>query len=205
MTSSNATKSYKILKAIYELEKDKKSIGKITKETMVIKAWKMFPSEFSIKGYPQYPNADISKYITALFRKNLLRGGFYNYKITEKGKKFIEEEKEKPKKQTKNLSNTNKTPRYIELEINRILKSKVFEYFSTGKKDFLEIDLFEFLGTSARSFKDSNQSNFLAKYNLIVKEVIPFCQKNSSSNMSIEKIVELWNLLQSKFSNILKK
>ena len=42
-------------------------------------------------------------------------------------------------------------------------------------KDFLETDLFEFLGTSARSFKDNNQSNFLSRYNLVVKEVIPFC------------------------------
>jgi len=87
------TKSLKILRAIYELDENKKEIDKITKEIMVVKAWEMFPSDFSMKGYPQYPNADISKYITALFRTNFLKGGFHNYKITEKGKNLIEKEK----------------------------------------------------------------------------------------------------------------
>jgi|SRR3989344_7595260 len=197
------TKSLKILRAIYELGKNKKEKDKITKEMMVVKAWKMFPSDFSMKGYPQYPNADISKYITSLFRANLLKGGFHNYRITEKGIKFIEEEK--LKKQPKKSSDKNKIPRHIEFEINRILTSKVFEYFSSEKKDFLETDLFEFLGTSARSFKDSNQSNFLSRYNLVVKEVIPFCQKNKDLDNRLNKIIELWNSLQNKFSNLLKK
>ena len=197
------TKSLKILRAIYELDKNKKEKDKITKEMMIIKAWKMFPSEFSMKGYPEYPNADISKYITALFRANLLRGGFHSYRITEKGKKFIEEEK--LKKQTKKSSDKTKIPRYIEFEINRILNSKVFEYFSSGKREFLETDLFEFLGTSARSFKDSNQSNFLSRYNLVVKEVVPFCQKNKNLDEKLDKIVKLWDSLQNKFSNLLKR
>jgi hypothetical protein len=197
------TKSLKILRSIYELDKNKKERDKITKEMMVVKSWKMFPSDFSMKGYPQYPNADISKYITALFRTNFLKGGFHNYKITEKGKKFIEEEK--IKKQPKKSIDKTKIPRYIEFEINRILASKVFEYFSGGKEDFLETDLFEFLGTSARSFKDNNQSNFLSRYNLVAKEVIPFCQKNKNLDSRLEGIVNLWKSLQNKFSSLLKK
>lgn len=197
------TKSLKILRAIYQLDKNKEERDKITKEMMIVKAWKMFPSDFSMKGYPQYPNADISKYITALFRANLLKGGFHNYRITEKGIKFVEEEK--LKKQPKKSLDKTKLPRYIEFEINRILTSKVFEYFSNDKKDFLETDLFEFLGTSARSFKDSNQSNFLSRYNLVVKEVIPFCQKNKNLDNRLNKIIELWNSLQNKFLNLLKK
>ena len=84
------TRAEKILQVIYELEKKRKKGEKISKEIMVIKAWEMFPSDFSMKGYPQYPNADFSKYLTSLFRRNLLKGGFFDYKITEKGKEYVE-------------------------------------------------------------------------------------------------------------------
>ena len=203
MNSSEATKSQKILKAIYELDKKSKEGEKITKEKMIIQAWKMFPSEFSMKGYPQYPNADISKYITALFRENFLKGGFYGYKITEKGKEFIEG-KNKKIQRDKVVSEKIRIPREIGFEINRILKSKVFGYFVGGGRDFLESDLFDFLGTSARSFKDSNQSNFLSRYNLLVKEAIPFCKKNEDASGKTKEIVNLWETLKDKFPDILK-
>lgn len=205
MKPTDASKSEKILRAIYELEKNKKSKRKITKEIVVIKAWKMFPSDFSMQGYLQYPNADISKYITSLFRKNLLKGGFHNYQITEKGKRFIEERQIKLNGKQKNKTNIKKTPRYIKLEITRILNSRVFTYFLRGEKGFLENDLFDFLGTSARSFKDSNRSNFLSQYNLMIKEVIPFCKENLELNGKMEKIVELWYLLENELGDILKR
>tara|TARA_Y100000310_G_scaffold345318_1_gene463730 strand:- start:913 stop:1530 length:618 start_codon:yes stop_codon:yes gene_type:complete len=199
------SKSEKILHAIYELEKKRKKGEKISKEMMVVKAWKMFPSEFSMQGYPQYPNADISKYVTKLFKENLSKGGFFDYKITEKGVKYIEKLIATKEKKNKTTTALIETPRYLKSEISRIVNSKVFKYFVNGEKDFLENDLFEFLGTSARSFKDSNKSSFLARYNLITQEVIPLCRTNSSKDEDSKKIVDLWNILSNKFGDILKK
>jgi len=205
MEKRNLSKSEKILIAINELEKTRKKGGKITKEMMVVKAWKMFPSEFSMQGYPQYPNADISKYVTKLFKENLLKGGFYDYRITEKGKKYVEKITSKRNEKIKPIKTSISIPRYIKSEIIRITNTKVFKYFINGERNFLESDLFEFLGTSARSLKDSNKSPFLARYNLIIKEVIPFCQKNQQGDREAKKIVELWELLSDKFRHILKK
>jgi|SRR3989338_406904 len=158
MTTSELSTSDKILLAIYELDKNKLNIKKITKEEMVIKVWKMFPSDFCIKGYPQYPNADISKYVTKLFKENLLKGSFYNYILTPKGKEYAE-----------HISNKDgiggkvtpiSSSRQIESEIKRIKGSKVFQLFLKGEKEleFLESDLFDFLGTSSRSLTDSNKT-----------------------------------------------
>lgn len=205
MGKRNLSKSEKILIAINELEKTRKAGSKITKEMMVVKAWKMFPSEFSMQGYPQYPNADISKYVTKLFKENLLRGGFYDYKITEKGRKYVERITSKRKEKIKPIKASIDVPRYIKSEIIRITNTKMFKYFTEGERNFLESDLFEFLGTSARSFKDSNKSPFLARYNLIIKEVIPFCQRNQQKDKEAKKIVELWKLLSDEFIYILKK
>lgn len=202
MVDSEANMSDKILLAIYELEKKRKTGGKITKEEMVVKVWKMFPNDFSIRGYPQYPNADISKYVTKLFKENLLKGSFYNYTITEKGKEYAKALlAQGPIKSKEAIS----IPRQIESEISRIKNSKTFRLYSQGESNFIESDLFDFLGTSSRSFGDSNKTAFISKFNLISKEVIPFCEKNKNKELEAEKVISLWNILLYKFKDLLNK
>jgi hypothetical protein len=202
MANSESNMSNKILLAISELEKTRKLGEKITKEEMVVKVWKMFPNEFCLRGYPQYPNADISKYVTKLFKENLLRGSFYNYIITEKGKEYVRSILSKGSvKSSKSIS----IPRQIESEISRIRNSKTFQLYLKGESEFIESDLFDFLGTSSRSFGDSNRTAFISRYNLISKEVIPFCEKNKNKQIDAEKIILLWNLLITKFKDLLNK
>ena len=124
MAILEASMSDKILLAINKLEEKRKTGKKITKEEMVVQVWKMFPHDFCIKGYPQYPNADISKYVTKLFKENLLKGSFYNYLITEKGKEYV-----KNNLVTNSVRNKEKVsiPRHVESEIFRIKKSKIFQ------------------------------------------------------------------------------
>lgn len=202
MANSKTNMSDKILLAIYELEKKRKPGQKITKEQMVVKVWKMFPNDFCIKGYPQYPNADISKYVTQLFKENLLNGSFYNYSISEKGKKYAEIIQSYGQIKSKEIISV---PRQIESEISRIKSSKIFQLYSHGNRDFIESDLFDFLGTSSRSFGDSNKTGFISRFNLISKEVIPFCEKSKNNEQETEKIIDLWKMLLSKFKDLLKK
>lgn len=202
MADSEVNMSDKILLAVYELEKKRKIGQKITKEEMVVKVWKMFPNDFCIRGYPQYPNADISKYVTKLFKENLLKGSFYNYTMTEKGKKYAKTIISQGPIKSKEIISV---PRQIESEISRIMGSKIFQLYSQGNSDFIESDLFDFLGTSSRSFGDSNKTAFISKFNLISKEVIPFCEKNRNKEPEAEKIISLWNILIFKFKDLLNK
>lgn len=202
MKKSNLNKSDKILLAVYELEKNRKEGGKITKEELIIKVWKMFPSDFCIRCYLKYPNADISKYFTILFKNNLLKGGFYNFVITSKGRDYAEKLLSGKNYQKEKIIAPS---REIISEINRIKNSKIFKYFINGGKDFIESDLFDFLGTSVRSFSNSNKTNFLAKYNLIIKEVIPFCEKIKNKDIIVKKIIDLWNILSNNFKEISEK
>jgi len=194
--------SEKILLAICELDKKRKGGEKITKEDMVIKVWKMFPEDFCIKGYPQYPNADISKYVTKLFKENLLKGSFYNYIITPKGKEYAERISTGRRPSNKEIISSS---RQVESEITRIKNSKVFQVFLKGEQDFIESDLFDFLGTSSRSLGDSNKTHFISKYNLIMREVIPFCEKSKERNSEAKEILTLWNILLKKFGEIITK
>jgi len=203
MKKEDLNKSEKILIAIYELDKDRKE--KITVEDVAVKLWKIWPSEFCMRGYPKYPNNDIQKHITKPLDNNWVTGGVYGYKITEKGRNYAEQLKKiKPKK--KKREEINEQPRFIKTEFTRIINSKLFKYYSQDNKmDFLESDLFEFLGTSPRSLNTKDRNIFLTRYNSVVKDVIPFCREISDKDEEAKIIVEIWGKLSSKFKDLLSK
>ena len=197
------SKSDKALIAIYELEKQRKGTYKITVEDVAVELWKKYPTEFSMKGYPQYPNVDIQKYITKLLANHLIDGGVFNYIITAKGAEYAKSLL--MEKVTSKAQITNEIRRDIKIEIERILNSKVFTYYSTTHKPkFVESDLFDFMGTSSRSLMTHNQSIFLSKYNTIVKDVIPFCLHQKKNDERMELIVNLWQRLSEEFKTTIE-
>jgi len=198
-------KSEKILLAIYELNKSGKD--KITVEDVAIKIWQMWPSEFCMRGYPQYPNVDIQKYITKLLNNNLINGGVYDYKITDKGRDYYDKIKnQKNQKNQKKGEVTAEQPRHIKTEMFRIINSNVFKYFIKNKPmQFLESDFFEFLGTSARSLNVKDKNIFLIRYNTIIKDIIPYCVNIKDKDEYADKIIKLWDLLSKKFEYVIKK
>ena len=202
---SSLSKSEKILIAMGEL--DKKVKNKITVEDVAVKLWQLWPSEFCMRGYPQYPNVDIQKYITKLLDNNLVNGGVFNYKITEKGieqfnKLIILKNNKNPRKDEVSAEE----PRYIKSEITRIINSRVFRYFLDNKEPkFLESDFFDFLGTSARSLSTKDRNVFINRYNTMVKDVISYCEKTKEKNEYSKKIIQLWLILSKQFSHILNK
>jgi len=200
MKKTELNKSEKILIAIYDLNKIAKN--KITVEDVAVKLWKIWPTEFCMRGYPKYPNNDIQKHITKPLDNNWVTGGVYGYKITEKGKNYVDQLKGiKSKKQ-----NMNEQPRYIKTEFTRIINSKVFKYYSKDKKMiFLESDLFDFLGTSPRSLNTKDRNIFLTRYNLVIKDIVPFCNKFKEKDEEAKKIMEIWEKLSKKFHELLNK
>lgn len=203
MKKTELNKSEKILIAIYDLDKITKK--KITVEDVAVKLWKIWPTEFCMRGYPKHPNNDIQKHITKPLDNNWVTGGVYGYKITEKGKNYAEQLKNiKSKKQGK--KDMNEQPRYIKTEFTRIINSRIFKYYTQDKEmDFLESDFFDFLGTSPRSLNTKDRNVFLTRYNLVIKDVIPFCKKLSKKDEEAKTIIEIWEKLSEKFYGLLNK
>tara|TARA_Y100000310_G_scaffold268290_1_gene280810 strand:+ start:1487 stop:2116 length:630 start_codon:yes stop_codon:yes gene_type:complete len=203
MKKDELNKSEKVLLAIYELDKSNKK--KITVEDVAVKLWRMWPSEFCMRGYPNYPNNDIQKHITKPLDNNWITGGVYGYKFTEKGRNYVKQLKGiKTKKKKEEV--INEQPRHIKTEFTRIINSKVFKYYSQDKNmNFLESDLFDFLGTSPRSLSTKDRNVFLTRYNSVVKDLIPFCKKISDKNVEARKIIEIWEKLSNEFKGLLNK
>lgn len=198
-------KSEKILIAIGELSKENQK--KITVEDVAVKIWKLWPSEFCMRGYPEYPNVDIQKHITKLLDNNLVSGGVFNYIITSKGKEYFKKitDLKKIKKSEPGKVNADQ-PRYIKSEVERIINTKVFKYFNEDEKlDLLEYDFFEFIGSSSRSLNTKDRNIFLNRLNTLVKDVVPYCEEKSKEDIYCNKIIRLWKLLYEKFKYLLDK
>ncbi len=198
------SKGEKALYGTYVLSKENKD--PITVEDLAVKLWTLYPIEFCMKGYPEFPNVDIQKYLTKLFADNLIKGGVANYKITNKGALLIEKSNEtiKNKKET-SLKKDASISRELKEEIDRIRKSKVYKYYLQEKNpDFLEIDIFEFLGTSPRSLHDKSNSHFLSKLNLIKTDLVDYCKINKERDQNLMNILTLWNILNQKYGEKLK-
>jgi hypothetical protein len=71
--------------------------------------------------------------------------------------------------------------------------------------EFIESDFFDFIGTSSRSLSTNEKHAFSIRYNIITKDVIPFCEKIGSSDIPASKIAELWYELSQKFKNLIDK
>lgn len=198
------SKGEKALYGIYLLSEEKKN--PITVEDLAVKLWKLYPIEFCMKGYPEFPNVDIQKHLTNLFRGNLIKGGVVNYQITSKGIKKIEELLKVSREKRTKLSGTDVSmSRELKGEILRILNSKIYKYYLTEKNpEFIEIDFFEFLGTSPRSFHDKRNSQFTSKINLIRNDLIKYCEINKGKDDDLKNILRLWNILKDKFWDILE-
>jgi len=203
MESNNLTKSEKFLIAVYSLSP--KSKRDITIEDVAIFLWKKYPKEYCLRGYPQYPNADIQKHATKLFNENLMKGGVYGYKLTIKGKEYSKRILNKSEGIIRKKGSVSSEERgYIKKHIERILKTKVFNYYEEDEKlNLVESDLFEFMGTNARSLNTRDKKSFLTQYNIITKDIIPYCEK--SNDEYHKKIVSLWDKLLAKFQKILNK
>ena len=206
MKQPKLSKSDKTLIAISDLSTKRKNPDKITVEDVAVNLWLTYPKEFCMRGYPQYPNVDIPKYITKLLNNNLVRGGVSNYSLTDKGQKYVQTLTKRLSVDKINImQDTRDVSREVKSELNRILTSKIFNYFRiTQNPDFLESDFFDFLGTSSRSLSNRDKNIFSSRYNLVVKDILPYCLNNKEDNENLQIIIDLWNMLEQKFENIIK-
>ena len=205
MTYDNITKSEKFLIAVCSLKNEKRK--EITVEDVAVYLWKKYPKEYCLRGYPEYPNADIQKHATKLFNENLIEreSGVYGYKITLKGEAHAKRllSHLKPIQLKAGLVSSEERG-YIRKEMERILKTKIFNYYIQNEDmELVESDLFEFMGTSSRSLSLGDKRTFLTRYNVIVKDVIPFCKE--SEDKYHKEIIGLWEKLSNKFKEILSK
>ena len=186
MVIKSSSKASKILVIIYELSKGEKKPIKF--EDIAINAFKKYPNDFHLRGYPQYPDTGDStqRPLYSLKKEGYLTASEKFFTLTEKGLEaaefFIGKVKDKK---------TEKLSRHVLNELRRIHNSDVFKLFSAGEKEkIVDTDFYNYLGISVKSERTVFISR-LSEMEEVIKEI--------SNKKEFGNIKKLHNFLMKKF------
>jgi hypothetical protein len=164
-------------------------------EDIFVEAFKKYPDEFHLRGYPQYPDTGdaTQRPLYSLRRDGLIQVRSKFVTLTEKGitlaLQLINANSNLPKKSSQKLS------RDIVSEVDRIKNTDVFQLFATDKKDHIvDTDFFNYLGTTVRT----ERTDFIARIKTL-KGVIEMIKTKDEYKL----IVDLHNYLFERFKDII--
>lgn len=196
--STSLTRSQKILIALYQLSNGTNK--QIRFEDIAVTAFKNFPADFQLKGYPEYPDTGdiIHKPLYSDLKKSgyVLSGNKY-FSLTPKGityaKKILRISEE----------DDNSTKSFVKLkadqqkELDRLKGSSAVDLFLNGKKeDILDIDFYQYLGVTVRT----NKMDFLGRLTTVEDAI---GATKGKSDVLYKKLRECHEYLLQKFkSNI---
>lgn len=186
------SKGDKLLIIIYEMSSGKQNTLKY--EDIFVKAFKKYPDDFHLRGYPEYPDTGDS---TQRPLYNLRKDGYIQVRskfvtLTEKGLTFAKQiintqsnlSRKSPQKPSRDIMN----------EIDRIKNTDAFQLFTIDKKEqIVDTDFFSYLGTTVRT----ERTDFRARIRTI-QDVIEVIKTKDEYKL----IVDLHNYLFDKFKDI---
>jgi len=139
------TRPQKILTVMFELSEGQQKA--LQYEDIVVSAFKRYPEDFQLRGYPQYPDSsDIHKPLYEMKQQGLVRSANKTFELTPRGLEVCEQLVHREAK------NKDRLTKAEESEINRILGSAAFRLFQEGHKEsILDTDFYEYLGVTVRT------------------------------------------------------
>lgn len=166
-------------------------------EDVYVKAFKKYPNDFQLRGYPDYLDTELmSKKIYDLRKNGFIQIHRKFITITEKGKSFVEwlMQSETKHLNKKNLSKL--LSRDIINQIDRIRNTDAFHLFIDNKKEqIVDTDFFAYLGTTVKT----ERTDFRARIKTI-KDVIEAIKANTEYKL----IIDLHKYLFETFRDIIK-
>jgi hypothetical protein len=181
------TRPQKILAVMYDLCQGQPKT--LLYEDIVVAAFKKYPEDFQLRGYPEYPDSsDIHKPLYKMKRQGLVRAANKTFELTPQGLEAAKLLFHSGR------SDKNRLTKPEEGEINRIINSAAFRLISEGKEDsILDTDFYEYLGVTVRTGK----GDFFGRLNNVEKAILAHASKRGD-NLSLI-LQKLHNFLTTKF------
>lgn len=188
----------KILLAMHDLTS--KGSGFLKYEDIVVRAFEMFPDEFALRGYPQYPDSsDIHKPLYGVLKKQgLVRSANKAFALTPLGLERAERMGKGGTAKDDRPRTADRLDRAEELEVERVVKSAAFTLFASGQRArVLDTDFYAFFGCTVRTSKN----DFLGRMSA-TREAITRAKKLGKPDPATAKLMsDLLRFLQDEFKS----
>lgn len=169
-------------------------------EDIVVGAFKRFPDEFALRGYPEYPDSsDIHKPLYGpLKRAGLVRSGNKTFALTPRG---VEEAKSLSTRKVV-VGKGDRLTRDMQIEIDRMLASAAFALAAQGKPHrILDTDFYAFLGCSVRT----GRNDFLGRLQVCVEAIEKAQQLGKPTPELARELSDLWKQMHETFAGLIKR
>lgn len=190
----------KILVAMYELSGGTTSLLKY--EDIVVTAFKLFPDEFALRGYPEFPDSsDIHKPLYGPLKSSgLVRSGNKKFGLTSKG---VDEARALVTAAGDRLGEERQARRLTrdeEREVERMLASPAVRLFNEGDREkILDTDFFSFVGCTVRTPRKDFQGR-LARTEDAIDSAVALGKPDPEA---ARVLGEVWASLKADFSRII--
>ena len=141
-------------------------------EDIVVGAFKRYPEDFQLRGYPQYPDSsDVHKPLYEMKQQGLLRSANKTFELTARGlevaSRLVHSDHE----------NRDRLTKPEEGEIHRIVNSAAFKLFQEGRKEsILDTDFYEYLGVTVRT----SRANCLGRLSNVEQAIVAHERKRAN-------------------------
>lgn len=180
---------------LYEFGQGKKV--RVRYEDIVMGVFKKFPTDFHLKGYPEYPDSGdlIHKPLYDFKKKGYVNAESKVFSLTVRGIELAEQLSKKNNGGSAGAGD--RLSRSTETEFARVKESEGFSLFSEGKKESLsDNDFYNYLGVTVRTQKNA----FIGRLNTM-QAVADELKKRGGDPVS-SKIVAYHDYVMEKYKNI---
>lgn len=194
---SSRERPEKILVAMHELAEG--GTGFLKYEDIVVKAFEMFPDEFALRGYPQFPDSsDIHKPLYGVLkRQGLIRSANKTFALTALGTERATRLMAHAGKAIQQPRSADRLTRAEDAEIERVLKSAAMMLFLDGKRDrVLDTDFYAFLGCTVRT----PRNDFIGRLNATTNAIKHAKKLSKPDPKAAKAMTELLDYLGERFS-----
>jgi hypothetical protein len=183
----------KILVAMYRLANGHTSPLKY--EEIVVKAFELFPEEFALRGYSQYPDSsDIHKPLYGpLKRRGLVRNAQKTFSLTEKGVAVAMRLADAGRG---GGGRAERLDRGSKRELERMLSSDAFRFHRNGEPEkILDTDFYAFIGSTVRT----PRNDFIGRLST-ASDAINLAEKLEYPEKTVaQELATAWRDLQERF------
>ena len=147
-------KEHKLLLALYRLWREGRK--KVRYEEIVVRAFTDYPSDFQLRGYPEFPDSVVvHKRLYDYRKKGMVTASSNMFSLTNHGVVEAERLQAIEKGGPSQPKPRHRFERNAEIEVERVKELESFRLFLAGKREeIIDSDLFEYLGVSVRSSKN---------------------------------------------------
>ncbi len=173
-------------------------------EDIVVRAFEMFPDEFALRGYPQYPDSsDIHKPLYGILkRRGLVRAASKTFALTTHGREVAQRLEGKAGAALDEARSPDRMERDVRIEVDRMVGSMAFRLFSEGTTDkILDTDFYQFLGCTVRTPKN----DFLGRMNATAKAIEVAVKLGQPTPIAATNLANAWAALRKRFAGIIER